>query len=178
MKKPIKTKTIGQFDFRLVQPETWAESVADLESRIPGVKLPTIKQLGTSDRIDWWVLLNPLIIMVEFEDGKILELDLAPGYMTDFASVPPFLRSIMHNTRHELRLAALVHDCLYARKLMGWAEANRVFRDMILLAGGARGMANLAWLAVSTPVGWRCYKTTEKWEVELHNQTVALTVTE
>lgn len=180
--KVVRAEPRGQYDFRLVEPATWAESVEELQERIPGLKLPTLHQLGLEGkkgrRKDWWVLLTHLVILVELEGRVVLELDLAPGYMTDFASVPPFFRSIMHNTRQELRMAALVHDCLYARQLVGWREANTLFREMILAAGGTRTLATLAWAAVSTPVGWDCYKNTEDWEVQLHTLTVAPAVTE
>ena len=183
--KPIKVrkmKLCGQLDFRLVEPDSWAESVREMQERIPGLVLPTLQQLGLDTKKgrkkDWWLLLSPVTILVEFEGRVVMDLELAPGYMTDFASVPPAFRSIMHNTRTELRKAALVHDCLYARQLAPWGEANTIFREMILTDGGSRTLATLAWAAVSTPVGWNCYRFTEDWEVALHKITVAMVATE
>lgn len=183
--KPIKVRRVklcGQLDFRLVEPKTWAESVQEFQEKLPTLTLPTLQQLGLDSKKgrkkDWWLLLSHIVILVELEGGKVLELELGPGYITDFASVPPFFRSIMHNTRTELRVAALVHDCLYARQLAPWKDSNTLFREIILADGGTRTLATLAWAAVSTPVGWNCYRFTEEWEKNLHDLTVTAMVIE
>ena len=96
---------------------------------------------------------------------------VAPGLLTDFASVPRMLRPIlspvgMHST------AAVFHDAGYARKLLikrsggRWrpailtrADVDLMFLDLLACAGMGLLMRLLVWLAVRVGgrKNWRYY---------------------
>ena len=85
---------------------------------------------------------------------------VAPGLLTDFASVPRLFRSIVGQVgRHSA--AAVFHDACYARKLLirrsggRWrpavltrADADLMLLDLLACAGMGLALRLLVWLAV------------------------------
>lgn len=63
---------------------------------------------GLMDKPDWWELYFPITEMLS--DGETIEVQA--GYVTDFASVPPLLWSVIPPIGKYNR-AAILHDYLY-----------------------------------------------------------------
>jgi hypothetical protein len=93
---------------------------------IPGIVID-VRHTPLEQKFDLWTLLNP--VCVTLSDGT--ELYIPAGYVTDFASVPQALWSVLppigwHN------LAALVHDYLYDNRYRNGElgeYAGRLFAD-------------------------------------------------
>lgn len=144
-----------ELDLRRLFPETYQKTVAEFQAR--GIQLPAWDNLMPQNKEDMQLLLSPLRLTVELMDGTALEYDFKPGYVTDLASVPPKLRSLVDNDNRHILLAAFVHDANYGGQLLPWGRSNSIFGDMIVEAGGSRWLSFKAWAAVSLPVAHRVY---------------------
>ena len=69
------------------------------------------------------------------------------GFLTDFASVPrwPLTFALLGQYGHA---AAVLHDWLYSRRLLGRADADRVFLNALRSSGIARWRAWLMYAGV------------------------------
>ena len=114
-------------------------------------KLPMWKfNLIEKDKIDDLNLLeSPLEIILEFKNGDILIIKTKAGILTDWASVPMSMRWIADPNHKYVRLASLVHDCLYYEECseLTFRQVQYVFRDLMILAGARRTWAAKYWLA-------------------------------
>lgn len=73
------------------------------------------------------------------------------GFESDGASVPRFFwRVVFPPTDTRALRAAIAHDYIYRHHPPGWtrAEADRMFRDVLIADGVSRFRAGLAWLGV------------------------------
>lgn len=114
-----------------------------------------VKQGLKADQI--WVLPSLLQILVSTKDMQTSYL-FWPGHITDLASVPKFLRSLVDNDGLRIIAAALVHDYNFATQEMGFRASNRLFYKMIRAIGGSWWLATKAWLGVSGLIGYYFYK--------------------
>ena len=116
---------------------------------------------------DYRVLVAPVKLSYKDELLGDMTLEFPVGYMTDFGSVPPFLRGIVSHDSREMLVASLAHDYLYQSYYLelgetatkrGWRHANRVFLQLLQEAGMPKWKAMIAYLGVESPFGWGCYK--------------------
>lgn len=111
-------------------------------------------------------------LVVEFVDGRhwLLTEDLSyelpdgqgavvvpAGFLTDFASIPRPLWSLVGGPGGPWAPASVVHDYLYRTGLVPRAEADAIFYRVMTEAGIRTTKAWLMWLAVRV-AGWTAYK--------------------
>ena len=92
---------------------------------------------GKNDKADWFEVVEP--VTVELSDGKILTIP--QFYVTDFASVPRFMWSLIPPIGKYNR-ACLVHDYLYdtqyRQKELGTYNARKFAdREMLRIANNS-----------------------------------------
>ena len=95
-----------------------------------------------------WRLLRDTTVCLE--DGRCFTIP--EGFVTDFASVPRCLWSIIPPMGRYGK-AALLHDYLYAVKTTSRAEADRIFLKAMFMMGTAKWKAYLMYAAVRL-FGW------------------------
>jgi hypothetical protein len=142
----------GHFDFRRLTPEAYSKTRRDFVDDW-GISLPTAKELDLVNEDDLRMLLDPMVVHIHLKGGAVWRYSFRKGFIYDTASVPKFFRSIVDNDDRHLLLAAMVHDVNFRCHYLSFAKTNRLFRKMILEAGGSRWLAFKCWLAVSSPVG-------------------------
>lgn len=109
---------------------------------------------GINDKPDWWELVEP--VSEKLSDGT--EMQVPSGYVTDFASVPPFLWSICPPIGKYNR-ASLIHDYLYDRQFLlrelGEFEARK-FADLqfLIIANNSNPTACIRHYIMYTFVRW------------------------
>jgi hypothetical protein len=127
------------------------------------IVLPTKKTLkGTGAKFgNLWLLLNPLVITVEFKNSSWWQFRLERGFITDLASVPSAFKAIIDNDGPAVVVPALVHDANFSCQFLSFEDANSLFKTMIRAYGGSVHKARLAWAAVSTTYARRRYHRTD-----------------
>jgi len=152
----VSVEEHGFFDFRRVEIDRWGEIQKDLLTK--NVETPPASDLHLFGDVDQLhVMLSTLTITVVWKNSKWIQYRFYPGFITDLASVPKFVRSLIDNDDLDLLAAALIHDANFSCHFLTFRETNALFRSMVA-SRGAVGKAWLAWLAVSSPVGrvlWR-----------------------
>ena len=141
----------GCFELMRLLPEDYANIVKEF----PDIAVGRIRR---ADEV--YALLKPITIHIELEHNGVNAnwyYQFDRGYVTDFASIPPYLRSIIDNDSRYIFAAAMVHDCNFAGHLESFEDSNALFEQMILKIGGPWWEAIIAWLGVSSPVGRYCY---------------------
>ena len=135
--------------------------------------LPTVSDLDLFENRDWRMLVGPLTISVSV-DNAVYIYNFIPGHITDLASVPASLRSLVDNDDRRVMWAALLHDVNYGLHLMEFNYANLLFFKMIIAEAAPlrkmhRGihkawerfkswsLATKAYIAVSSPLGRAIY---------------------
>jgi hypothetical protein len=96
-------------------------------------------------------------VYIKFKNTYWMNFYFKPGFVTDLASVPWFLRGIVDNDDHKIIQAALVHDFLFSTGRLPFRLANSLFYKMLKANGYNRVKALLAYWAVCSPIGRRCY---------------------
>jgi hypothetical protein len=115
--------------------------------------LPTAKELDLANEPDLRLLLGAVTIKIHLKSGEVLRYSFRKGFIHDTASVPKFMRGVVDNDDLALVVAAMVHDVNFRCHYLRFGPTNRLFRKMIIEAGGSRWLAFKSWLAVSSPVG-------------------------
>ena len=135
MRKPkiLEVNWEGSLDFRRVHPTTWDATRKEVYCET-GKLLPTWDKLRKEDREELRVLLSPLEIAVTTDEGAY-RMKLSMGFMTDFMSVPPRLRSIYDNDRLSFLLAALFHDGSWAGHWFSFELSNYLFLKILKHCG-------------------------------------------
>lgn len=91
-------------------------------------------------------------------DGAIVRVPL--GFVTDLASVPRLLWAVIAPFGLHAS-AAVLHDWLYrsdgARRRFSRRQADRMFREAMVVSGTPKFRAWLMWLAVRSPFGFLAY---------------------
>lgn len=84
--------------------------------------------------------------------GRIETFIVPQGFITDFASVPRLLRSIFPKTGLYTK-AAVIHDFLYATKMISRKDADGIFRRIMKESGVGRFTRYPMWAALRM-FGW------------------------
>lgn len=156
--KIAKVEWEGMLDFRRVHPKNWDLTRMQMEVEY-NILLPAWDELPAKDRDQLQVCLSYITIKIYLTDGTMLVYQFRPGYITDLASVPKALRSLVDNDALELLLAALVHDANFGGQLLSFGASNTIFRQMIRDPGnGSWWLSTKCYIAVSLPAARRIYE--------------------
>ena len=150
----LKISIIGHMDTRRILNETeYAMTCHDL-----GIALPVWNQLkrATWGFDDLRINLSELEVLI-YQEDEVYHFRFHPGYITDLASVPKWVRSFIDNDDKRLLVAAYVHDALFLNHWLSFRDTNKLFRKIIRNQGGGPFLAGSCWLAVSSFVGRRRY---------------------
>lgn len=92
----------------------------------------------------WLSVSKPFIVI---DRKRQVPLVVPPGFMTDLASVPWFLRWLIRHDHPYLREASVVHDYLYTRVAGRFYHYTRRQADRLLYAGMRSAGAPFAFAA-------------------------------
>lgn len=153
--KVKKIQKDGFADFRRILEGDYKATQKEFYSKYD-IELPDLDLTSMKGSSDIRVLLNDLRISVVTSEG-LLYYKLQKGFITDFASVPKWLRSLVDNDSSEIVVPALVHDVNFRWKFLSFGRSNKVFRQMIRKSGGSWWLAFKAYIGVSNPFGREAY---------------------
>jgi hypothetical protein len=152
--KKLKIENIeidNDIDFRIIFKETYESTKKDFEKEF-NVTLPNISG-AEFDKMnnDLRVIIKPITVKIKSNlFSLIIEVD--PGFITDFASIPKPLRSIVDNDEWYVIIAAIVHDALYGGRLLerinfepydSFILSNEMFSEIIKYYKGNKIKANI-----------------------------------
>lgn len=84
-----------------------------------------------------------------FRSAALNKLVIVPvDFVTNFASVPSWLRWYIDTSAPEIRDAAVVHDYLYVNKIGTRLNADRVLREGMIELGASKIKSYLAFFGV------------------------------
>jgi len=122
--------------------------------------LPTWRELKdtTWGFDDLRIQITPLEYLVYTNLG-VFKFKYKPGYITDLASVPKFVRSFIDNDDKRLVRPSMMHDPLFVLHTVPFDMTNSLFRAATIFENkNKKFLANMVWLAVSSFVGKRRWK--------------------
>ena len=109
------------------------------------------------DRLgDSWELTEPLSVSWNMDSGHRIpdgRIDVPIGFVTDLASIPRFLRSIIPVVGRQNR-PAVVHDYCYVRRIGRREDTDRLFLDSMQAVGVSWPKRWVMYLAVRAFGGW------------------------
>jgi hypothetical protein len=108
-----------------------------------------------------WLLDAPLLYITKRGDDILVP----DGFLTDFASIPRVLRSVIGDAAGPYAPAAVVHDFLYRTGLVPRAEADAIFREAMGELKIPRQKRWTMWLGVRLG-GWAAYRSAAPVSVE------------
>jgi hypothetical protein len=92
-----------------------------------------------------WIVLSPLI----WEDPVFGRLTTPQGFRSDLASVPPIVRDIPSLDPNGIsRPCALMHDFLYAWRMIGKDNADEFLRQSLLAVGASKLVSDVFYMGV------------------------------
>ena len=99
--------------------------------------------------------------------AEIIHISVKEGFEYDGASIPPIFWSLIGSPfSGKYRMAALIHDALYASNYTTKKIADDIFYNMMINEGVAKWKAALMYTSVFV-FGWSVYeKTIEQMEIE------------
>ena len=103
--------------------------------------------------LDLRILCTTVNIFIKFKNTFWIDFSFKPGFVTDLASVPWFLRGIVDNDTHNALPAVLIHDFLFATHRLPFRIANSLFYKMLRANGYPAFRSLLAFWAVKSCVG-------------------------
>lgn len=117
--------------------------------RVFDIRLPNREAMRFDKKTTWRVFSEPFTIWIIWDDNSIWEYCFNIGFMTDLASVPSNLRSIIDNDIPSIIIGAIIHDGYYQTKgafdcvSSGLAkrEADEILRDCCLYYGMSKAYA-------------------------------------
>ena len=92
----------------------------------------------------------------KYHANKWCVITVYPGAVTDFASVPKFLRHWFPNKGKKVAHAAVVHDLLYQFQLFPRITCDRIFLYGLAVLGMKKWRRELMYLGVRAG-GWKPY---------------------
>ena len=111
-------------------------------------------------------MLKKYIAKIEYDDKKGI-VEIEEGFLTDFASIPKSLYSIVGSPVGLYTEAAIIHDYLYYKHdimlddftivTLNRKQIDLVFYNKMLESQVGKLKARTMWLAVRT-FGWKFYK--------------------
>lgn len=84
------------------------------------------------------------------------------GFVTDMASIPRAMWSVIGHPADKYAPAAVLHDWLYTSHLVSRAQADELFREAMAVLGVGRVRRSVMWAAVRVFGGRRWGKTSGK----------------
>jgi len=138
------------------------ETLYEIQRQNWDVMLPpfeALKEFGIVD--DLRILCCKVHIYIKFTNSFWMAFAFKPGFITDLASVPFWLRGVVDNDDHRALPAVLVHDFLFATQRAPFKIANSLFYKMLLANKYGSIKALLAFWAVSSFIGKGCYDKVE-----------------
>lgn len=154
--KILKVEKKGFLDSRRIIREDYAATRKQFKDEF-AILLPNLKDTPFANSSDVRVLLNDITIKVTTDDG-VRYYHFKKGFITDLASVPKILRSLVDNDDEVMLLAALVHDANFRwHFLSSFKRANDMFRQMIAIEDDSWWLAFKAWVGVNTSAGKKAY---------------------
>ena len=110
----------------------------------------------------WKILENFIFYRGSINDNDVY---LVPrGFITDGASVPRQLWSIMPPVGAKYSKAAVIHDMLYATEMVTRAEADKIFLEAMKVLKVSKWKRWSMYLAVRA-AGWRVWQKHDRAEV-------------
>lgn len=155
----------GEIITLALQPERYEEQREWFEEYV-GIKLPQRRDIPFNNQQLFRVLMSDVEVIIRTEEetfGYILK----QGMITDFASIPRFLRgSILlrvDNDDPRILIPSLVHDAGCSFKLLGsdkksFTKNNELFQSMCRFYGFSRYQSRVLNMGVQSPVGWSLWK--------------------
>lgn len=116
---------------------------------------PILREFGRLR--DLRILCGRVNIYIKFTNTYWMNWLFKPGFITDLASVPRALRGIVDNDEHQIIDATLVHDFCFATRRVPFHIANSIFYKVLRHNRYDRIRSLLAYWAVGSFVGRRCY---------------------
>lgn len=101
-------------------------------------------------------------IYIKFTNTYWTNFLFSPGFVTDLASVPRFLRGVVDNDDHRVVSAALIHDFLFSTNRLPFEIANSLFYKVLKASGYNKLKAVLAYWAVASNIGRKCYNAIDR----------------
>jgi len=124
-----------------------------------GVFLPVWNQLKNFGKLrDLRILCKRHVVTVTRDNSRYTQIVFNVGYLTDFASVPKFIRGLIDNDNPIMLDAVLFHDRNCSTHQYSFKETNQLFFDMLIEAGYSHFKSHIAHFAVSSYKGrqyWR-----------------------
>jgi hypothetical protein len=155
-----------RFEFVATHPVAYTEQRRRLSEEF-GCRLPEWHKLAVyGDRLDLRVLCRTVTVTVTFSDSSWVQVQFLPGFITDLASVPRWVRGLIDNDDPRLLTAVLVHDYLFSTHRLGFRDTNELFYQLAREGGYPGVQAMLAYIAVGSPVGryrWRINARRGEW---------------
>ena len=121
------------------------------------IKLKSLDSKFFDTNNDLRILLSDLIIEIDIENAGVMVYKIKKGFITDLASVPSILRSLVDNDKEALIIPAFLHDGNFGAHILSFSTANSLFKQMIRLCGGSWWLAFKCGLAVNTSIGKKAY---------------------
>lgn len=128
------------------------EEIKERLQKDHGVILPEWDEICRKDQKYLYVFMNYCAIQVWYNDGTGETLRIKAGWMTDLASVPVFLRSLVDDNAPWIILAALWHDAGFAAHFWGFRQCNYNFLDIMTCEKAPRIRKRLSFAAVNNPI--------------------------
>jgi len=149
----------GPYRWERVVPWDWEKKQRGRLSDEFQLELPSRRKLnGFGEPEELGVFCGRLTVAAVLPDSQWFQWEFRPGFITDFASVPRYFRSIVDNDGLRILAPALPHDRNFSCHDLSFEETNRLFHLMLLKNGYHPARAKLAYWAVSSFVGERRWK--------------------
>lgn len=111
---------------------------------IIGAQKPEYKAIPNTGG-EKFILTAPWTVVIVWDFGYT-RLTIKPGFVTDFASIPPMFRRIAGKPTDDPRCRlALLHDWLYAVKIVPRATADEIYCDGCRCVGIGFCKRNFEW---------------------------------
>lgn len=129
------------------------------------VRHVTLPEWGELDKIgkpkNLWLLLSPIDIKIEFDNGHFYDYNYKPGFIWDHISKPG------NKSIPEGMMGALVHDANFSCHYLGEGRkairaTNELLRTMCIKAGMSRLRARIFFLLTNSFIGKRMYNKNKK----------------
>jgi len=154
MKKITRIEHDGFIDVRHLHPLNYGRTRVQIYNKI-GQDMPTLDEFRRDglDILQYRMMLSPLTITIHFEDSNWWQYRFNTGFLTDLASVPQLLRSVVDNDGSSIVVPSLPHDLNFSTHVLDFEDSNQLFRQMMRAYGGSNFRIWCAMRAVRSPFG-------------------------
>ena len=132
-----------------------------------GIEMPIVQGHDKKDGVDLYVLRSNFYVTGVLPDGRVFEVWVREGFVTDGASIPRFLWRLCGQPMAVPRIAAAIpHDWLYRAKVCDRETADAIYRAICLQVGlGSFCVGvehrSLRWFGGSAWKSWTAYDAIE-----------------